>query len=79
MLTTGLSNVIIEMMNRNGLKVFDHEFNDINGGSSRYYICHQKANYKVKQKKINKLLLKETKIGLRFKKTYKIFFKKVLN
>tara|TARA_B100000959_G_scaffold280369_1_gene342052 strand:+ start:766 stop:1989 length:1224 start_codon:yes stop_codon:yes gene_type:complete len=73
------SNVIIEMMNRNGLKVFDHEFNDINGGSSRYYICHQKANYKVKQKKINKLLLKETKIGLRFKKTYKIFFKKVLN
>ena len=72
------SKVIIEMMNRNGLKVFDHKFNNINGGSSRYYISHQKSNYKVKQKKINKLLLKERKIGLYSKKTYKVFFKKIL-
>ena len=32
------SKMIIEMMNRNGLKVFEHELNDINGGSSRYFI-----------------------------------------
>ena len=70
--------VIIEMMNRNRLKVFDHEFNSINGGSSRYYICHQKANYKMKQKKINSLLLKEKKIGIHSKKIYKVFFKKIL-
>jgi len=70
--------VIIEMMNHNRLKVFDHEFNSINGGSSRYYICHQKAHYKMKQKKINSLLLKEKKIGLHSKKIYKIFFKKIL-
>ena len=46
------SKVIIDMMNFNGLKVFDHELNDINGGSSRYFMCHQKANYNIKQKKI---------------------------
>ena len=67
------------MMNCNGLKVFDHEFNDINGGSSRYYICHQKTNYRVKQKKINQLLLRENKIGLHSKRIYKVFFKKILN
>jgi SAM-dependent methyltransferase len=72
------SKVIIEMMNHNRLKVFDHEFNDINGGSSRYYISHEKSNYKVKQKKINKLLLDERKIFLYSKKTYKVFFKKIL-
>ena len=66
------------MMKHNRLKVFDHEFNNINGGSSRYYICHQKANYKMKQKKINSLLLKENKIGLHSKKIYKVFFKKIL-
>ena len=31
------SKVIIDMMNFNGLRIFDHEFNNINGGSSRYY------------------------------------------
>ena len=72
------SKVIIEMMNHNRLKVYDHKFNNINGGSSRYYICHQKANYKTKQKKINKLLLKESKMGLHSKKIYKVFFKKIL-
>ena len=72
------SKVIIEMINCNGLKVFDHEFNDINGGSSRYYICHQKTNYKIKQKKINKLLLQESKFGLHSKQIYKVFFKEIL-
>ena len=73
------SKVIIDMMSRNGLKVFDHNFNDINGGSSRYFICHQKANYKTKQRKIKMLLSKEKKIGLHSKKIFKIFFKKILN
>ena len=71
------SKVIIEMMKLNGLRVFHHEFNNINGGSSRYYICHQKTNYKV-TKNIKEVLLKERKIGLHQKKTYKFFFKKIL-
>ena len=73
------SKVIINMMNFNGLKVFDHEFNNINGGSSRYYICHRKAKYKIKKKKINKLLSKEGKIGLHSTKVFKIFFANILN
>ena len=73
------SKVIIDMMDFNGLKVFNHEFNNINGGSSRYYICHQKAKYKTKKKKISKLLLQESKIGLHSTKIFKIFFAKILN
>jgi len=73
------SKVIIEMMKSNGLKVFNLEYNDVNGGSSRYYICHQKAKYKIKEKKINKFLLRESKIGLYSKKVFKVFFKKILN
>ena len=71
------SKIIIEMMKLNGLRVFHHEFNNINGGSSRYYICHQKTNYNV-TKGIKEVLLKERKIGLHQKKTYKFFFKKIL-
>ena len=73
------SKVIIDMMNFNGLKVFDYEFNDINGGSIRYYISQQKTNYRIKQKKINRLLLKESKIGLHSTKIFKIFFAKILH
>ena len=64
-------------MKLNGLKVFHHEYNNINGGSSRYYICHQKANYNV-TKDVKEVLLKERNIGLHQKKTYKFFFKKIL-
>ncbi len=65
-------------MQHNGLKVFNHEYNDINGGSSRYYICHKKADYKTKKNNIKAALLKEKKIGLNSKKTFKKFFKKIL-
>jgi hypothetical protein len=69
------SKVIIEMIRNTGLKVFHHEYNDINGGSSRYYICHQKADYKVKDS-IKKVLLKEKKIGLHSKKYLQVFIMK---
>jgi len=73
------SKVIIEIIRSNGLKVFNHEYNNINGGSSCYYICHQKANYKVKKNNVKTALLKERRIGLHSKKTFKFFFKKILN
>ena len=38
--------IIINMMKKNGLRVFSHEFNNINGGCSRYYICHMNSKYK---------------------------------
>ena len=70
--------IIIEMMKNNDLKVFNHEYNEINGGSSRYYICHSKANFKV-SKNIKKVLLGENLQGIGLKKTYKLFFTKILN
>ena len=70
--------IIIEMMKNNGLKVFNHEYNKINGGSSRYYICHSKTNFKV-SKNIKKVLLRENLQGIGLKKTYKLFFTKILN
>ena len=73
------SKVIIEMIKSNGLKVFNHEYNNINGGSSRYYICHQKANYKMKKNNIKTALLKERRIDLYSIRTFKVFFKKILN
>ena len=73
------SKVIIEMIRNNGLKVFNHEYNNINGGSSRYYICHQNANYKVKNNNIKKALLKESRIDLYSKETFKVFFNKIIN
>jgi len=72
------SKVIIKMIKDNGLKVFNHEYNDINGGSSRYYICHKTANYKVKENNIKKVLLKERKIRLHSKKTFASFYNKIL-
>jgi SAM-dependent methyltransferase len=72
------SKVIIEMIKKTELKVFHHEYNNINGGSSRYYICHKEANYKVKSS-IRKVLLKEKKIGLHSKKIFTSFYKEILN
>ena len=72
------SKIIIEMMKNNGLKVFNHEYNEINGGSSRYYICHSKTNFKI-SKNIKKVLLRENLQGIELKKTYKLFFTKILN
>ena len=73
------SKVIIEMMKRNGLKIFDHEYNDMNGGSSRYYICHQKAKFKIKKNNIKTALLNEMKIGLQSPKIFRVFFAKILH
>ena len=44
-------------MKKNNLKVFNHEYNEANGGSSRYYITHDNNN----EIKINKKNLNNTK------------------
>lgn len=48
------SKVIFNLIKNNGLKVFDHEYNETNGGSSRYYITHDDNNeIKIIIKRIN--------------------------
>ncbi len=72
--------VIINLLKENNLILFDYTKNDINGGSTQYYIKKNK-NYsiEVKHKKIKKLLSLEKKFGLNKISTYKAFFKNIQN
>ena len=69
--------VVINMAKKNKLRVFDIEYNSSNGGSSRFYICHDDAKYKTKVSKINKILNNETRLGLKSKRIYKKFFNNI--
>jgi SAM-dependent methyltransferase len=72
------TNVIMKMLNQNGLKLFDHKFNKINGGSSQYYICHQNSSFKVNERNINKAIKLEKNYGLEKIITYKKFYSRVI-
>ena len=69
--------IILKLMNKNGLKIFDLKKNNINGGSIRYYISHKKSKYKEKLNKINSIIQEENSCDLEKIETYKIFLKKI--
>jgi len=71
--------IIINMAKKNKLRVFDIKINDINGGSTQYFICKKNAKYKGNEKYINKILNIESKFKLDKKNTYLKFFKKIKN
>jgi hypothetical protein len=71
------SKIIINMMKKNGLKVFDLVRNNINGGSIRYHISHANSNHKINEKKLNTILQEEKKYKLESITTYKNFEKKI--
>ncbi len=71
--------IILKMVKKNNLRVFDIKKNQVNGGSTRFYICHKEAFYKEKKDKIKKHVKFELKFKLESKKTYKIFLDKILN
>ena len=58
------------------LRIFDHNYNDINGGSSSYFICHDAAKFKTKNK-IKAILKEENKIKIHSINTFKNFKKKI--
>ena len=70
------SKVIIEMVKKNGMRVFDHKFNNINGGSSQYFICHEDASHK-ESRAIKSVLKIEEKYKLESVNTHINFFKKI--
>tara|TARA_B110000037_G_scaffold223184_1_gene303450 strand:+ start:5277 stop:6509 length:1233 start_codon:yes stop_codon:yes gene_type:complete len=64
------------LMKKHKLKIFDHKFFDINGGSSRYYICREENKRKInKRVKIISNLEKKEKIFTNL--PLKIFSKKI--
>ena len=71
------SKIIISLMEKNSLRVFDIRSNDINGGSMCYFICHHAAKFKSNKKKIEKILKIEKKFKLENKKTFKNFFLRI--
>ena len=70
------SKIIIKLMKKHQLKIFDIKLNNINGGSKRYFICHDDAKYKYNNK-VDKILKEEIKFKLDKVKTFINFFKKI--
>ena len=69
--------VLNSMMRMNKLKIFKHEYNDTNGGSSRFYITHIENN-KYKISSIFKRRLENEKTYfLQNKKTFLNFYNRV--
>jgi NDP-4-keto-2,6-dideoxyhexose 3-C-methyltransferase len=77
-LTYYSSKIIIEMAKKNNFKIIDIERNDINGGSTRFYLAHKDSIYKEKKEKISEILLFEKKLKLESSDTFKKFYKKIL-
>ena len=71
------SKIIINIMKKHHLRVFDLKLNNINGGSIRYFISHEFSKFKSKNIKINKILREEKKFRLENPSTFKIFFNKI--
>ncbi len=71
------SRTIIDMAKKNKLRVFDIKFNNINGGSTQYFICKDNCKFKNNSNSLKKALNIENKFGLRNLGTYKKFFHKI--
>jgi len=69
--------VIIDMAKNNGLRVFDLKTNNINGGSTQYFLCKTNSKYKTNSKKINDILKEEKRLKIYNKSTFIIFLKKI--
>ena len=67
---------INRILNKNGLKVFKHQFFDINGGTSRYFVCHL-DNSKSIDKSVNQLENLENRNKVNSINSMKVFFRKV--
>ncbi len=70
--------VILNLLKKNNLILFDYKKNDINGGSTQYYIKkYNNTSIKIKNQKIKRLLFDERKYRLNEISTYKSFFKNI--
>ena len=68
--------VINNLLKKVGLRIFDHYYNDTNGGSSSYYICHKNATFQT-SKKIPKVLIDEERFKINSLETYNKFKEKI--
>ena len=66
------------MLNKTGLKIFDIEFNNINGGSFKVYICHNNNPIKINFEKLNEVRNYEKNLGLDTDKQFNEFKERVM-
>lgn len=66
-----------QIMETSGLRIFDLEYNQSNGGSMRLFVCHKNATYKTKLSTLESARFREEKLRLDNPKTYEIFKKEV--
>ena len=71
------SKIIINIMQKHNLRVFDLKSNDINGGSMRYFISHELSQFKSNTSSIKRFLNKEKKFKLENPSTFKSFFRQI--
>ena len=67
------------MLEKNGLKVFDIDFNNSNGGSFRVYACHKDSPRLVDDKKIHEIKNYEKALGLENINPFEEFKKRVID
>ena len=70
--------VIKNMLKKHNLEIFDYKTNDINGGSSLFFISHLNSKKKVAYHKIKKIISLEKRMGLYNPKFFKKFFKRII-
>jgi len=71
------SKIIINIMKKHNLRVFDLKSNDINGGSMRYFISHELSQFKSNTSSIKRFLNKEKKLKLENPSTFESFFRQI--
>ena len=65
------------MAKRNGLRILDATFNEINGGSFRFYVSHANSNLSINEQAISNILNEEKELGLDKLKPFEEFQKRV--
>ena len=67
------------MLQKHSLRILDVEFNDINGGSLRVYVCHTDSQYESNHREIDLVLRNEERLGLDSELPYKEFKERVFH
>lgn len=65
------------IMTNSELRVLNVDFNDINGGSFRIYVCHRDSDLKSNEDNLNRIQLKEKNLNLDTIQPYKEFQERV--
>jgi len=69
--------VVKKMLKKHGLRIFNYEINQVNGGSSVFYICYEHNKSRSQFRKIDKILAEESKLKLDKVQTYKNFYRNI--